>query len=79
MSELLMMIAPYYLTVGLIFNLLTMLNEEIRDYWVEFGFFGFIIQLIVSTVAFIFFVVPVSQELWQERKDRLLAENASIG
>ena len=41
-----------YLVIGLVVNVLTMLDSEIWEYWIEFGIFGFLFQLAFSIVFF---------------------------
>jgi hypothetical protein len=41
-----------YCVIGLIVNLLTMINAEIRECFFEFGVIGFFLQLVISILFF---------------------------
>lgn len=41
-----------YLAIGLAFNFGTMIDDDIRECYFEFGVMGFFIQLIVSSLVF---------------------------
>ena len=42
----------YYMIIGLSFNTATIADNDIREYWFEFGLGGFFIQLIFSSLLF---------------------------
>lgn len=41
-----------YIGLGLIVNVYTMFDKEMRGYWFEWGFLGFIIQMAFSVALF---------------------------
>lgn len=56
-----------YMLIGLVVNVITMLNKEVWEYWIEFGVFGFIIQLTVSSLLFPLVLIALSRELIERR------------
>lgn len=42
----------FYMLIGLLINIASMFNKDVRGYWVEFGVIGFIFQLVISVVFF---------------------------
>lgn len=52
----------YCIIIGVVINLLTMLNKEIREYWFEWGVLGFVVQMIFSTIFFPLIAYVITKE-----------------
>ena len=53
----------YYFVAGLMVNLFTMISDDIREGFFEFGIIGFFLQLLLSTVFFPWVVMACVKEI----------------
>ena len=53
----------YYVIAGLFFNIGTMCNSELIDYWLEWGLSGFVAQLVLSTALFPLLIFVMIKDL----------------